>query len=95
MKKDLHSVVVQVSQLVGYSMTHSQVEKICAQTTFESMKNNPVANYSWDNRREGSQPFLRKGEIGDWKNYLSISQSARLQEKCERLEKLGLLLNFE
>lgn len=96
MKKDLHSTVVTVSKFLGYSLTPEVVDKIYEQTTFENMRCNPVANYSWDpDRREGSQPFLRKGVIGDWKNYLSQTQSTKLEDKCRKLADGGLVFNFE
>ena len=95
MKEDLHSTVVKVAQFLGYSLSAQVVDRICEQTTFENMKSNPVANYSWDDRREGAQPFLRKGVIGDWKNYLSEAQSARLEEGCRQLAQKGLVFDFE
>ena len=95
MKEDLRSTVVTVSQFLGYSLSAEVMDGICEQTTFENMKSNPVANYSWDDRREGAQPFLRRGVIGDWKNYLSEAQSARLEEGCRQLAQKGLVFNFE
>ena len=36
----------------------------------------------WSSKRPENMPsFIRKGEIGDWKNYFSPEQKQRLTEK--------------
>ena len=39
----------------------------------------------WSSRRPDDMPaFIRKGIVGDWRNYFSANQAHRLVEKCER-----------
>ena len=79
MKKDPYTAVSTVSSFLGYKLTDEIIQTIVEQTTFDKMKTNPAANFSWSDeyRKAGSAPFMRKGVIGDWKNYLSTEQSAR------------------
>ena len=80
MKRDPQTVVNTLADFLGYHLTKDVVSQIVEQTTFNSMKLNPAANNSWMEKyhKEGATPFMRKGVIGDWKNYFSDEQSARL-----------------
>ena len=97
MKRDLPHTVRQVSEFLGYPLSPAVVDKISKQTSFENMKENPLANYHWDNqRREGAEPFLRKGAIGDWKTHFSEEQSARLEaEYTKKMAGSGLDFTYE
>ena len=54
-------------------------------TSFDKMKNDTTVNYSWIRKDK----FLRKGIVGDWKNFLTAEQSAEIDSVCaERLGKL-------
>ena len=61
------------------------------------MKDNPLANYAGTPLMNPDEaPFMRKGTIGDWKNYFSAEQSAYVDEMSDRyfkLEKLFLKEN--
>ena len=62
------------------------------------MKSDSTANMSWvkNFRREDGKPgFLRKGVVGDWKNFLSAEQSADLDRKCaEKLKGTGIEFGY-
>ena len=45
---------------------------------------------------EGETEFLRKGQVGDWKNYFSPEQDARIDEWVnEHLGELGIPFVYE
>ena len=54
------------------------LDEVAKQCTFNSMKENPAANFSWVNphRHPDAPPFLRKGTVGDWMNYFTTEQNA-------------------
>jgi hypothetical protein len=53
--------------------------QIVYHTSFEQMRQNQVR---WSSRRpDHVSPFIRKGQVGDWKNYFSSEQIIRLREK--------------
>ena len=97
MKKDPHTSVSTLGDFLGYPLSKDVVSRIVEQTTFSNMKLNPAANNSWMEKyhNEGATPFMRKGIIGDWKNYFSDEQSARMDALVnEKLAGTGLHLTM-
>eukprot|EP00999_Lentomonas_sp_LEN2_P002948 NODE_807_length_1181_cov_88.233397_g766_i0.p1 GENE.NODE_807_length_1181_cov_88.233397_g766_i0~~NODE_807_length_1181_cov_88.233397_g766_i0.p1 ORF type:complete len:314 (+),score=46.42 NODE_807_length_1181_cov_88.233397_g766_i0:1-942(+) len=89
MKENPGHAIQRISEFIGIGkLETAQVEKIIEATSFDSMQKNPQLNYLDDqnkaNRREGSVPFIRKGAVGDWKNYFSEEQKDRFFKKYEK-----------
>lgn len=100
MHADLSGSVKAISEFMGYTHNESVLDNITMQCTFESMKSDPLADPDAVFRprglvREGTS-FLRKGVVGDWKNYFSDEQSAKFDaEYAKRMTGSGLEINFE
>uniref|UniRef100_A0A8C1L849 Sulfotransferase n=1 Tax=Cyprinus carpio TaxID=7962 RepID=A0A8C1L849_CYPCA len=80
MIKDLRSVVERITSFLARNLTSQQLNDVIEHSTFKNMKNNPQANYQQIpvillNHQLGS--FLRKGTVGDWKNYFTVAQNER------------------
>ena len=99
MKKDLTSAVAQIATFMGYSLTDDIIKSIAEATTFDKMKDNPAASkhlYDAEFNKDGSASFMRKGEVGDWKNHLSEEQSAKIDTLVEKhLAGTGLVFQYE
>ena len=98
MKKDLHPVVKLVSEFMGYSLSKAEVDHIAGKSTFFSMKDNPGVNYTWASHRRApdTAPFMRKGIIGDWKEYFSTEQSVHCDNLyAKKFKPVGLDFDFE
>ena len=69
------------------------ISKIAHQCTFAEMKKN---SDSFSVRDIDSKPILlRKGQIGDWRNYFSAELSKKFDEKLlSKLEGSGLSFDF-
>ena len=101
LKNDLSGSVKAIAQFMGYSLDDATIDKIAKLSTFESMKDDPLATP--DSLAEevigvvpNSTPFIRKGVIGDWKNHFSDKQSARLDaEYVKRMSGTDLVFNYE
>ena len=99
MKRDLFSAVTNIVEFVGLKLDEEIVREVVTKSTFQSMKDNPLVNFSWSkNYRQERVPFefIRKGEVGDWKNYFSEEQSKRIDNVyTTRCKPVGLELEFE
>lgn len=98
MKRDLPAAVAKIASFIGADLSSDTVTKIADLTSFEKMKKDNSANFSWDKAydKDGEPTFLRKGVVGDWKNFFTTEQSAEMDAICaRRLKDTGLKLQFE
>jgi hypothetical protein len=97
MKRNPHVAIETVSSFLGYKLSDDVVSSIVEQTIFDRMKVNPAANYQWMEkyRQPDASSFMRKGEIGDWKNYFSKEQSAGVDELItHKFHETNLIFDF-
>ena len=99
MKKDLPTAVAAIAKFIGQDISKELVEEIAHRTTFENMKKDSSANYEWRNSKvlkPTRTDFMRKGIVGDWKNYFTPEQIARLDAVYDsKLRKTGIELEFQ
>ncbi|XP_035036964.2 amine sulfotransferase isoform X1 [Hippoglossus stenolepis] len=85
---DLKAAVKKIASFLGHNLSEAAIKQVVKKSTFETMKNDSKANYEFF--RSG---FMRKGQIGDWKNFFTVAQSDRIDRLLQ--EKLGdLSLKF-
>ncbi|XP_065058926.1 sulfotransferase 1B1-like [Rhopilema esculentum] len=98
MKKDLSAVVKKVGKFLKKEVTEEQVEKLVEHLSFKTMKNNKTVNneairgVAFVPGQNGS--FIRKGEVGDWKNYFTDEMNKKMDAEIDRRFK-GIGLEFE
>lgn len=56
------------------------LNQVIAMSSFDAMKSQCPDKWS-STRHEGTPAFIRKGAVGDWRNYLTAEQEARLERK--------------
>lgn len=92
-----------MSTFLGKSLTEEQVSALEDHLSFNSMKKNPALNLepilammekSRSAEENPDQTFIRKGKVGDWKNYMSEELSAKFDKFTEDNLK-GTTLVFE
>ena len=70
MKKDLIPVIKDVCTFTGYQLTQDKILKLNDHLTFDQMKKAVIEQNEGDQERQDAMTkFMRKGKVGDWKNY--------------------------
>ncbi len=91
MKRDLKSTVQQIAQHCQVKLSPGQVDKIVTQGGFEAMKSSNAIRYEMEAFNMPANSFLRKGVVGDWRNYFTPEQSAYVDALCtDKYEPVGL-----
>ena len=96
MKKNVLESISKIADFMEIDLPHAIIAKVADLVSFEKMKVDKTANMSWAPHfvHNGESLFMRKGVVGDWKNFLSDEQSAEIDTKCARkLE--GFNVDFE
>ncbi|XP_074646371.1 sulfotransferase 1C2-like [Tubulanus polymorphus] len=97
MVTDQKSNILKICAFLGKTLSVDKIDNIIEQTSFESMRDNPMTNHSHSPYQDNSIfPFIRKGKIGDWKNYFTDEQCGIIDKIHEdRLAGTGLSFQFE
>ena len=94
MKTDLTTSIGTIAKFIGCTVSKERLEAIVQQSEFESMKSNPLVNYSWEPTHQAN-PFMRKGMVGDWKNKFTDDQSAQFDTVyAKKMKDSGLVFDF-
>ncbi|XP_054776051.1 cytosolic sulfotransferase 5-like [Prosopis cineraria] len=89
-------VLKDLAEFMGYGFSQEEEDgnvvidilKLCSFESLSSMEVNKTGN-SW--HKIENKAFFRRGEVGDWKNFLTFDMVQRLDEITEeKLEKHGL-----
>lgn len=99
LQKDLEGSIRKVAAFLEKGLKNEDVQKIVKHCSFDEMKTNPSVNHQWLTDRQFRDPkkaeFLRKGKVGDWKNYLSKEQDDKLNVKIAlKLKHSGLFFHY-
>ncbi len=83
MKKNIKEAVIRIAEFLGGEYDKNAKNKdilnnVLLHSSFEYMSKDQSR---WSSERSFNIPFIRKGWVGDWKNYFSEAQKKRLADK--------------
>ncbi|XP_061665776.1 sulfotransferase 1 family member D1-like [Syngnathoides biaculeatus] len=87
MKENPRREVERIMRYLDLSLSDDIITRIVELTSFTAMKENPMANYTCAPKSvfdRSISAFMRKGEVGDWKNHFTPEQSAEFDADYER-----------
>ncbi|GAU91824.1 hypothetical protein RvY_04007-4, partial [Ramazzottius varieornatus] len=89
LKRDTFTEVTQIAKFLKKDLTKDQIETICRECSFESMKDNPMTNRQEQDKNYGVMdfkvsPYMRKGETGAWKSVLEGGLNDQMDRWIEK-----------
>uniref|UniRef100_T1JAZ7 Sulfotransferase domain-containing protein n=1 Tax=Strigamia maritima TaxID=126957 RepID=T1JAZ7_STRMM len=91
MKKDMAPAVRSIASFLGKTLSDDQVQQVVKHCTFDNMKANPSTNYAGV-----IDGFMRKGTVGDWKNFFTEEMSQEMDDYIHRhFDGTGLNFNYD
>ncbi|KAK6129766.1 hypothetical protein DH2020_036473 [Rehmannia glutinosa] len=100
LKEDITFYVKMIAEFLGYSFSVEEekqglIEQISKLCSFENLKNLEVNKNEYTGGVLKNSSFFRKGEVGDWTNYLTPAMSERFKKIMEsKLEGSGLFFKI-
>ncbi|XP_038686597.1 flavonol sulfotransferase-like [Tripterygium wilfordii] len=94
--------VKKIAEFIGYPFSATEenegaVERIIKLTSFDNLRNlevNKTGRHRRNDQEVENSIFFRKGEIGDWKNHLSLEMAQRLDKITqEKFSGYGITFN--
>ena len=97
-KDDLTGQIKQIANFMGIELASDTLSKIVELSRFDRMKKDDRVNNSRDKKfdKDGEPTFLRKGVVGDWKNFFTPEQSRQMDIHCaKKLKDTELEFDYE
>ncbi|XP_029792926.1 sulfotransferase 1C4 isoform X1 [Suricata suricatta] len=87
LKKNPKHEIQKLAEFIGKNLDYEVLDKILHHSSFDVMKQNPMANYTTiptEIMNHSISPFMRKGTVGDWKNHFTVAQNERFDEDYKK-----------
>lgn len=87
MKENPRREILKIAEFMEKVPEDDVLDKIVRYSSFEVMRENPMANYTTlplEVMDQNVSRFMRKGMVGDWKNYFTVNQSRVFDEDYQR-----------
>ncbi|GFX40249.1 sulfotransferase 1E1 [Trichonephila clavipes] len=98
--KDIQGTIKKIATFLDRDVSDEEINDIVDHCSFHNMAQNPNVNYQhWDDlgiRKIHEAKFMRKGEIGDWKNYFTSEMCQSMDLWIEdNLKEISPFFNYD
>ena len=97
MKADRSKSIQTIASFLDIPVTQELLHSIVERTGFKKMKENPHTNMESSSKLFVTEKvaFIRKGQVGDWKNYFTVEQNEYMDTLIEeRLKDTGVEFDY-
>ena len=92
LKADPRAEITKMASFLGKALTDAEIEVILSESSFKSMQDNSAVNMAdLSDFKLSVSKFIRKGEVGDWKNYFTKEQLDFVESRSAELHAAGLV----
>lgn len=100
LQKDMKSEVRKMAKFLEKDVSENQIDAIVEHCSFSSMSSNENTDFSEFNKAGlmdfKVSKFMRKGQVGDWKNHFTVNQNIAFDEMYKaRTKDWTLKFEFE
>ena len=82
MKKDQKGVIEELTEFLDHPLSEAKIDALVEHVKFENMQKNKSTNF-----QSGDRQFIRKGQVGDWKNHFDAKGNQEFENWI--LENIG------
>ncbi|CAK8692759.1 amine sulfotransferase-like [Clavelina lepadiformis] len=85
LKKDITQGIRKVAKFLDVALSDEDVDMIAEKTSFNSMKKSARQTEKSRKQKVRVLKLLRKGTVGEWRDYLTFDQSKLIDEKVQKI----------
>ncbi|NET40545.1 sulfotransferase domain-containing protein [Okeania sp. SIO2B3] len=78
--KNIKTYLRQLAVFLEIKVSEEVIDKVAIGSRLDEMKKNDKANCNWMIINQNEAPHLRKGIVGDWRNYFTDEQNQRFND---------------
>ena len=77
--KNIKKYLRKLAVFLGIKVSEKIIDKVAIGSKLDEMRKNDQANCNWMEINQNEAPHLRKGIVGDWRNYFTEEQNKRFE----------------